>query len=171
MIDLLQGPLAPGDTKTYTFKLTQHGTTWYHSHFSSQYGDGVFGALIIDGPATDNYDVDLGPYMVGDWWNSTTAFSVDSQALQVFTGTPTASTILVNGTNKNALGRGRYSTTVIKKGQKYLLRLINPSVDTTIRVSLDGHKFKVVTSDLVPIVPYDTDWLLIGIGIFSAFFF
>ena len=34
------GPIAPGDSKTYTFQCTQHGTSWYHSHHSSQYGMG-----------------------------------------------------------------------------------------------------------------------------------
>lgn len=45
-------PIAPGASKTYTFLLTQFGTSWYHSHYSAQYGDGVLGAIVIAGPAT-----------------------------------------------------------------------------------------------------------------------
>lgn len=56
--------LAPGDSKTYTFQATEYGTSWYHSHFSAQYGDGVQGPIIIHGPASANYDVDLGSIMV-----------------------------------------------------------------------------------------------------------
>jgi laccase len=56
--------LAPGDSKTYTFQATEYGTSWYHSHFSAQYGDGVQGPIIIQGPASANYDVDLGTVMV-----------------------------------------------------------------------------------------------------------
>ena len=52
-----KGPLAPGQTKTYTFKCTQFGTTWYHSHFSAQYGDGVMGPIVINGPTSANYDI------------------------------------------------------------------------------------------------------------------
>ncbi|KAI7541231.1 laccase precursor, partial [Hortaea werneckii] len=63
---LTECPLAPGDTKTYSFQVTQFGTSWYHSHFSSQYGDGVVGPMIFDGPASSNYDVDLGPYVLSD---------------------------------------------------------------------------------------------------------
>jgi FtsP/CotA-like multicopper oxidase with cupredoxin domain len=37
--------LAPGDAKTYTFQATEYGTSWYHSHFSAQYGDGIVGAM------------------------------------------------------------------------------------------------------------------------------
>lgn len=70
-------PLAPGETKTYNFQATQFGTTWYHSHFSAQYGDGATGAVIIDGPASSNYDIDLGPYPVTDWYYPTVCLSPD----------------------------------------------------------------------------------------------
>jgi hypothetical protein len=40
-------PIAPGKTRQYVFKLTQFGTTWYHSHWSAQYGEGVVGTIII----------------------------------------------------------------------------------------------------------------------------
>ena len=65
--DNITGAIAPGDTKTYQFKATEYGTTWYHSHFSGQYGDGVVAPMVINGPATANYDVDLGPYSIFDW--------------------------------------------------------------------------------------------------------
>lgn len=61
-------PLAPGQTKTYTFLCTQFGTSWYHSHYSSQYGMGVVGTIVINGPASTNYDVDLGTFPVSDWY-------------------------------------------------------------------------------------------------------
>lgn len=63
----LSGALAAGDAKTYTFKATEYGTTWYHSHFSAQYGDGTVGAIVINGPASANYDTDLGTYTLSDW--------------------------------------------------------------------------------------------------------
>lgn len=59
-------PLAPGQTNTYTWTATQYGTSWYHSHYSTQYADGIRGPIIIHGPATANYDVDMGPVMVED---------------------------------------------------------------------------------------------------------
>lgn len=171
----VEGPLAPGKSKTYTFNLTQHGTTWYHSHLSAQYGDGILGALVINGPATSNYDIDLGSYTVTDWYYQT-AF-VESDIANINFNNPTPSgplpgdNILVNGTNKNASGGGAYGKVSIVKGKKYLLRLINTSMDAAIRVSLDGHPFTVVSADLVPIVPYPADWVLIGIGMPDAFVF
>lgn len=159
-------PLAPGDTKTYTFRCTQFGSTWYHSHYSAQYGDGAFGTIIINGPASSNYDIDLGTYTINDWYYKT-AFQINAITdvnLQSGNGPPPADTILINGTNKNAAGGGTYGTVSITKGKKYRLRLINTSVDNMIRVSLDNHPFTVMTSDLVPIKPYTTNWILIAIG-------
>ena len=64
---LTECPIAPGDTKTYRFQVTQFGTSWFHAHYASQYGDGVVGTMIFDGPASSNYDEDLGPYTLSDW--------------------------------------------------------------------------------------------------------
>lgn len=43
---------APGDCHTYRWKATQRGTSWYHSHYSVQYVDGVVGPIVIHGPST-----------------------------------------------------------------------------------------------------------------------
>jgi FtsP/CotA-like multicopper oxidase with cupredoxin domain len=52
---------------TYTWRATQYGTTWYHSHFSLQAWEGVLGGIIINGPATSNYDEDKGVLFLNDW--------------------------------------------------------------------------------------------------------
>lgn len=46
--------------------LEQYGTGWYHSHALAQYGDGIRGPMIIYGPATANYDYDMGTVMIDD---------------------------------------------------------------------------------------------------------
>ncbi|PSN60896.1 putative multicopper oxidase, type 1 [Corynespora cassiicola Philippines] len=160
-------PLAPADTKVYRFQATQFGTTWYHSHFSSQYGEGAFGALVINGPASANYDIDLGPYVLNDlyyptsWQMGLIAFN----NLQLGRPPPPANNIIVNGTNKNAGNTtGSYNKVKLTKGKKYRLRLINASTDNNIRVSLDNHPFLVINSDLVPIKPYVTNWVLLAVG-------
>ncbi|KAK3210383.1 hypothetical protein GRF29_44g2571027 [Pseudopithomyces chartarum] len=159
-------PLAPGDTKTYSLIATQFGTSWYHSHFSAQYGDGAFGAIVINGPASSNYDYDLGPYIVGDWYYKTSwqMGLLAHSSLQSGGPPPPADTIIINGTNING-DKGAYARTFgLIKGKKYRLRIINTSADNTLRVSLDNHKFTVITSDLVPVKPWVTDSLLITIG-------
>ncbi len=44
-----QCPIAPGSTFTYAFRADSYGTSWYHSHVSAQYIDGIFGPLVIYG--------------------------------------------------------------------------------------------------------------------------
>ncbi|BCD67265.1 copper resistance system multicopper oxidase [Nitratiruptor sp. YY09-18] len=40
--------IAPGETFTYTFKVQQSGTFWYHSHSGFQEQTGVYGAIVIE---------------------------------------------------------------------------------------------------------------------------
>jgi hypothetical protein len=54
-------PIAPGKSFTYTFLADQYGTSWWHSHYSAQYVDGLLGPMIIHGPTSAPYDIDLGP--------------------------------------------------------------------------------------------------------------
>jgi len=44
------------------------------------------------------------------------------------------------------------------------MRLINTGVVNSLTVHLDGHKLEVIAADMVPVVPYETDWLNIHIG-------
>ena len=41
-----QCAIAPGDSFSYVWNATQYGSTWYHSHYSSQYADGVQGPIV-----------------------------------------------------------------------------------------------------------------------------
>lgn len=63
---ITQCPIPPNGSYTYNFTATQYGTTWYHSHYSLQYTDGVLGPLTIHGPASANYDGAIDPIILGD---------------------------------------------------------------------------------------------------------
>lgn len=167
---MTQCPIAPGDTFTYKFPATQYGTTWYHSHFSLQYADGLYGPIIINGPASANYDTDLGTVMLTDWGHES-AFALYDVAK--IGAPPTLENTLINGTNTfdctsttdaNCLGTGSYFETTFEAGQSYRMRFINSATDAHFRLSIDNHNFTVIAMDLVPIVPFDTDNLLIAIG-------
>ncbi|KAF1963258.1 laccase precursor [Byssothecium circinans] len=154
--------LAPGDSKTYRFQATEYGTSWYHSHFSAQYGDGTLGTIIINGPATANYDIDLGTYAIQDWYYRT-AYQAAWFAANL--GPQAPNTILINGTNKNAAGTtGSYNNVKLSPGKTHRLRLVNTALDIATRVSLDGHTFTVIAEDFVPVQPYTTNYILLGIG-------
>ncbi|GME31209.1 Laccase-1 precursor [Neofusicoccum parvum] len=155
-------PIPPGKSFTYKFQATQYGTTWYHSHHSAQYGDGIAGAIVINGPATANYDEDLGPVALTETYDQT-AWQKNHYILR--NGAPPKPlNILFNGSMINNTGGGQYNSITVQQGKTYRLRFINMSVDSFFVVSLDGHQFQVITSDLVPVTPYNATSIMIGIG-------
>ncbi|KAL8704103.1 MAG: hypothetical protein Q9201_002737 [Fulgogasparrea decipioides] len=174
-----QCPIAPGESYTYRFRATQYGTSWYHSHYSLQYGDGLAGPLTIHGPSSSNYDEPQDPILMTDW-NHRSAFQ-DFQ-VELEGGRPVMYSILLNG-QATLAARGKGSSTIprsreydkfslslgndaegCRQGKRYLLRLINTSVDTTFVFALDNHNITVMSSDFVPINPYVTDHVTIGAG-------
>jgi hypothetical protein len=40
------------------------------AHYSAQYAGGALGPIVIHGPLTADYDIDLGPIMLSDWYHS-----------------------------------------------------------------------------------------------------
>ncbi|KZW01176.1 hypothetical protein EXIGLDRAFT_718938 [Exidia glandulosa HHB12029] len=158
-------PLAPGDTKVYRFLAEQYGTSWYHSHYSAQYGDGTWGTILINGPASAEYDIDLGTIALSTIYNQT-AFQEGVAAEQVGPLPPSTQNTLINGTNvflaDPSLGK-RFQTT-FKPGKTHRIRFVNTAVDSFFVVSLDNHNMTVIASDFVPIRPYTTGSISIGIG-------
>ncbi|KAH7150181.1 multicopper oxidase-domain-containing protein [Dactylonectria estremocensis] len=159
-----QCPIAPNDTFTYEFRALQYGTSWYHSHYSLQYADGLAGPITIYGPSSANYDDGKDPILITDW-NHRSAFQDWDRELTQKPSIPKMNSILINGIGNFAgsFPRERYNMTVTKD-KKYILRVINTSVDTTFIFSIDNHMFEVMSSDFVPIKPYNTSHVLIGIG-------
>ncbi|CAK1359430.1 Laccase-2 [Cercospora beticola] len=157
---ITQCTTAPGDSITYTWRATQYGTSWYHSHYSLQAWEGVFGGMVIHGPATANYDEEIGVMLLADWDHDT----VDSLYSYAQTsGPPTLDTGLINGTNVWGDLGSRWETS-LTSGSTYLLRLVNAAIDTHWDFSIDNHTLKVIAADFVPIVPYTTERLSIGMG-------
>jgi FtsP/CotA-like multicopper oxidase with cupredoxin domain len=165
-----QCPIAPGETFTYRFQATQYGSTWFHSHFSLQYTDGLYGPLVINGPATADYDEDLGILFLSDW-----SHKPISEMWQIVRqrGAPSLENGLINGTNTydcststdpKCLGTGKRFETIFEAGRKYRIGLINVATNGHFQFSIDGHDFTVISNDLVPIVPYQASSVLINIG-------
>ncbi|KAI1327776.1 laccase-1 [Xylariaceae sp. FL0255] len=159
-----QCPIPPGETMTYEMRLMQYGTTWYHSHFTFQYGDGILGPLTINGPASANYDIDAGTLFLSDWSHIPimTLWGGDLGGLH------TLDNILVNGTNTyeaadDTITGSKYEL-VFEQGKTYRIRLINVAIDAFFGFHIDGHNFTVIATDLVPIQPFVTDRIQVGIG-------
>lgn len=128
--------------------------------------DGVLGGIVIHGPATANYDYDLGNLFLMDWDLRT------ADELYVIAGTqgvPQQQTGLINGTNtytNSTTGEttGSRFETSVEEGSSYLIRLVNGAIDAHFSFSIDNHTLTVIASDFVPIVPFTTDVLSIGMG-------
>ncbi|KAI7460895.1 Laccase-3 [Hortaea werneckii] len=157
---ITQCPVAPGESITYTWRATQYGSSWYHSHYDLQAWEGVLGGIVINGPSTANWDTDLGMLFLNDWSHQT----VDELYTYAETeGPPTMENGLINGTNTGDDGGSRFSTSVTES-DTYLLRLINGAADTHFDFMIDNHTLQVISSDFVPIQPYYADVLSIGMG-------
>ncbi|KAF8451424.1 multicopper oxidase-domain-containing protein, partial [Terfezia claveryi] len=169
-----QCPIAPGQSKTYLWRATQYGTSWYHSHFSLQYPDGVAGPIIIDGPTSKNYNIDKGPLILTDWYHDD-AFSLYYQEVMAtpspsfLGGTPS---VLINGQGNftQVVNNGTKLTTNIDPSQHndnvtvYKYRIINMSTLTQFSFWIDGHDFWVVATDFVPIAPIKRQFLNVANG-------
>src|SRR3569833_83505 len=151
--------IASGMSHTY-FK-----TCRYHSHYSSQYGNGIVGGVVIHGPASANYDIDLGPYMITDHYHETADRLTRKTELVASGAPPPSDNVLFRGKNINPKGSGgSYDRLTLTPGKKHRLRLINTSVDNSFTISLVGHNFTVIANDFVPVPPEVRSTLFVGVG-------
>ncbi|KAI1339404.1 multicopper oxidase-domain-containing protein [Xylariaceae sp. FL0016] len=172
-----QCPIAPGDSYEYSWKAVQYGSSWYHSHYSVQYADGVQGPITIHGPTSAPFDEAAEiPILITDWGHNS---SFEAIYRNVGASLQNAS-ILLNGRGNLTRLSGQPSPAVIPapeelhfeprspslpgRAKRYLLRLINTSFDTTFIFSIDNHWLQIVSADFVPIEPYFNTSVLIGIG-------
>lgn len=127
-----------------------------------QYPDGLAGPFVIHGPSSSNWDIDLGPVLIQDYVHDSAFVRYDVEKAG---GLAYADSLVVNGVGHDPLtGTGQYFNTTFTKGKKHVLRLINGSAGTHYIFSIDGHNMTVIENDLVPIEPYVTTSLSIGIG-------
>lgn len=162
---ITQCPTPPGSQTTYTWRALQYGSSWYHSHFALQAWQGVFGGILINGPATADYDEDMGLLFLNDWSHET----VDALYYEAQTsGPPTLDNGLLNGTNvygddgDDQTGY-RWNATWTE-GSSYRLRLVNGALDSHFKFSIDNHTMTVIATDFVPVTPFTTDIISIGMG-------
>lgn len=170
---ITQSPIAPGQTFTYEFNADLYGTTWYHSHFSAQYSSGVVGPFIIHGPSNADYDIDLGAVMLSDWYHNPYYTILENvMGTDLSKVAPFSDNNLINGKgafncNTTSLpctpGAG-YSSFQFTKGKTHRLRLINTGAEGLQHFSIDQHTMTVISYDFVPIKPYQTNIVALGIG-------
>lgn len=168
VVSITQCPTAPGSTITYKWRAEQYGSSWYHSHIGLQAWQGVFGGIIVNGPATADYDVDKGSLFLTDWSHQTVdELSMVSQTL----GPPVMDTGLINGTNvfgNDTNATGKHFQMKVDQGSSYRLRIVNSAIDTHWKFMIDNHTLTVMGMDFVPIKPFEANYISIGMGLFFS---
>ena len=169
-----QCPIAPGKCFTYSFLADIYGTTWYHSHYTAQYNAGLLGPLIIHGPTNAPYDIDVGPVLLTDWYHDTYEDIVDFVMERANPAPPPSNNNLINGkmnydcsliTNgQPCTPNAGLSKFKFHSGKKHRLRLINAGSEGLQRFTIDGHTMTIIANDFVPVEPYETDVVTLGIG-------
>lgn len=148
-------PIAPGSSFTYTFKADRAGTSWWHSHYSSQLSGGLFGAMIIHDKSSQTHDdIDLGPVLLSDFYHNDYRDLINR----------TLHAELVYSNNNMINGKMNYNCTsmtdgkrctpnaplskfVFKSGKRHLLRLINSGTEALQHFRIDGHVFEMIALD------------------------
>jgi FtsP/CotA-like multicopper oxidase with cupredoxin domain len=164
-----QSPIAPGKSLTYKFRADLYGTSWYHSHYSAQYTGGALGPIVVHGPQTAAYDIDIGPVILSDWYHDDYFTIVN---ITMNGGIPLSNNNLINGKMNYPCANTTFVCTPnagiskfsFQSGKKYRLRLINTSAEGIQKFTIDGHTFTVIANDFVPINPYTTNVITLGVG-------
>ena len=168
-----QCPLAPGSSQVYTFAATPYGTSHYHSHYSAQWVGGLVGPIVIYGPKNVDYDVDLGPIMLTDYFHRD-YFSVleDVMGNDLTKVRPASDNNLINGkmnfncanTSQPCTDNAGLAKFNFTSGKNHRIRLINAGAQAIEKFSIDGHTMQVMAYDFTPIVPYNTTVVTLGVG-------
>lgn len=127
------------------------------------------------------YDIDLGPVTLNDYYHKG-YFTI----LEGVMGTdladeslvrPASDNNLINGKMdfacSNSTGNSTTGTCVnnaglskfrFTSGKKHRLRLINSGIAAIQKFSIDNHNLTVIANDLIPIVPYETTIVTLGVS-------
>jgi multicopper oxidase len=185
-------PIPPGEEFVYQFKAAPAGTHWYHSHIGVQYGDGLFGPLIVDeemSPFVYDREETL---LINDWFLKSSEeiladlikppaddkkmpaempkSKMDKKGMAGMGDKPDVGDVPFESFLFNGLGRFEDSSDAplasidVQPGQSLRLRLINGSSTYAYRFQIDGHRLRVMASDGSPLVPIEVDNLVINIG-------
>jgi FtsP/CotA-like multicopper oxidase with cupredoxin domain len=146
----------------------------YHTHYSAQYSGGAVGPIVIYGPTNKNADIDIGPVMLSDWYRNDYMTSIRELLRPVAEGgpiNPLTNSNLINGkmrfpcekTNLTC-STADYSVFKFTSGKNHLLRLMNIGSNAVQKFSIDNHTMQVIANDFMPVVPYNTSMIALGVG-------
>ncbi|CAG8457300.1 4096_t:CDS:10 [Scutellospora calospora] len=171
-----QCPIPNGANFTYNFTVSESGTYWYHSHYISQYVDGLFGPLIVQDPADPRLSLYDYEYVVflNDWYHNTSHELLAAKMVPSYQGvSPVPDSVLISGLGQYNCSAAKgvpcnssvaTPTYVVTSGKRYRFRIINSSADTHFHFSIDNHELTLIEADGINIQPSTIRWLPINIG-------
>ena len=138
--DMVQHPIAPGETFTYRFLLPDAGTFWYHPHSNEteQLERGLYGALVVRGPDEPVLDAERVLVLDDVKLDRKGEIKPLGGIIEHHDGRQ-GGTLLVNGRHGSEL--------TMAAGQVERWRIVNASSARYVRLSIGGRPFTVIGTD------------------------
>jgi FtsP/CotA-like multicopper oxidase with cupredoxin domain len=156
---LTQMPIGPRETFTYEFDAVDAGTFWYHPHQRSfeQVGRGLYGPLIIEGPAPLRVDREV-TWVLDDWRLTKSAeISGDfGNGHDMSHNGRVGNTVTINGRVPDSFA--------VQKGERIRLRLVNAANARIFGLDFQDHKPVIIALDGQPVAPHAPDDGLVVLG-------
>ncbi|GAV50885.1 hypothetical protein ZYGR_0AD00680 [Zygosaccharomyces rouxii] len=183
-----QCPIPAAGSYEYRIKLDddQYGTYWYHSHYATQYADGVFGPLVIHSKKEYedldfSYDKEL-VVMVNDYYHDTSYSYMSTYMGSGNENTePVPDNGLIQGQNHfeyvdsqylvpHGAEKKRFAHEVphtvldLDPNSIYRVRVINAGFFLPFEFGLEGHMLKVVEADGTLVEPIQVESLTLSVA-------
>ncbi|KAF9889635.1 hypothetical protein FE257_007143 [Aspergillus nanangensis] len=116
-----------------------------------------------------DYDIDLGPWLIGDHYHTNVSgldwvpLYVEGDMLPEF-GLLNGKGVFNCNNTSHCNGKGQYFEQMLSKGKKYKIGIVGSMTLLPRYLWIDGHTITVIQMDMIPIVPYVTDVLVVGTG-------
>lgn len=178
---ITQCPIPAGGSFLYNFTIVgQYGTYWYHSHYSTQYTDGIVGPFIVHSPAEatiqKSYDYDQ-IVLIQDWYHDPSETLI---AGYLASGNENAEPLpddgLILGTNffncssygddsgYDCVDNSTRAMFDVIPNKTYRFRLINTGAFGEFQVSIDNHTLTVIEADSTYVEPLTVHRLQIHVA-------
>ncbi|KAJ2237238.1 ferroxidase fet3 [Coemansia sp. RSA 1722] len=155
--------IPPNSSFTYEMDVVQTGTYWIHSHYKSQYVDGLRTPLISH-PPKEFYQYDEEKILMLEAWYYRDSEAISEQLLSTSERIRTAPFLphmLVNSAGGSDLSKTKIQMT---PGKTYRLRLLNVSGTGMIRFGIEDHKLRVIEADGVDTEIKEVDSVKLSVG-------
>ncbi len=170
---LTQDAIMPGTAFVYNYTLDVAGSYWYHSHWKTQYTDGLFGSLVVLDPAADLPHHPVSIIGISDLYynNSLQLTKAFLSPANTEGDEPIPDSCTMNGLGQlagcAAAGTCKYGSTTLGlskpcscdepveacRARGGVTRLMNQAAFATMNITVDEHLFWIVGADSVPIKP------------------